>query len=57
MPVTQTIQMVINTLNTIEVRGESNLGSLLGSIQALNGVLRTLSKEAEVKTDGNEANQ
>lgn len=54
MPVTQTIQMVINTLNTIEVHGESNLGSLLGSIQALNGVLRTLSKEAEVKTDGNE---
>lgn len=31
----QILQLVINTLNTIEVHGESNLNALLGCIQTL----------------------
>ena len=29
------IRMVINTLNTIEVKGKENMSALLGSIEAL----------------------
>ena len=32
---TTIIRMVINTLNTIEVKGKENMSGLLGSIEAL----------------------
>ena len=32
---TTIIKMVINTLNTIEVKGKDNMSALLGSIEAL----------------------
>lgn len=34
------IKMVINTLNSIEVKGKDNLGGLLGSIEALETFVR-----------------
>ena len=37
---TKIIRMVINTLNTIEVKGKDNMSSLLGSIEALEEVVK-----------------
>lgn len=34
------IKMVINTLNSIEVKGKENMAGLLGSIEALENVVR-----------------
>lgn len=34
-----TLQMVINTLNTIEVRGRENMNHLLGCIMALEHIM------------------
>lgn len=51
-PVT-TLKLVLNTLNTIEVKGSSNLNALLGSIQTLERVVQQLeAPKQEVKTDG-----
>ena len=52
-----TIQAVIRTLNQIKVSGSENLNYLLGSIQALEGVLKELDKPTEDKDDGRQANQ
>ena len=50
------IALIINTLNQIEVRGSDNMNKLLGSIQALNGILKELSvepkKESKEKENG-----
>lgn len=36
------INMVINALNSVSVRGEENLANLSGSIGVLKGILNTL---------------
>ena len=49
------IVLIINTLNQIEVRGSDNMNKLLGSIQALSGILKELSaepKESKEKENG-----
>ena len=52
MSVIQSLQLVVSTLNNIEVKGEQNLNAMLGSIQVLNSIIRDLSKESEVPKDG-----
>ena len=42
MDVTTSLKLVLNTLNTVEVRGSSNLNALLGSIQTLERVIQAL---------------
>lgn len=41
-----TIQTVINTLNLITVSGKQNMDRLLGSIMALEGVVKHMDAEA-----------
>lgn len=41
------IRLVISTLNDVEVRGKDNLDKLLGSINALESVVQTLSVTPE----------
>ena len=43
----QLIQAVINTMNTIEVRGMKNLDAMLGCIQTLEKVIESLAKEGD----------
>lgn len=51
---TTLIEMVINTLNAIEVRGKENMGALLGSIEALETFVQMAKQPAEKQevTDG-----
>lgn len=41
-----TIQTVINTLNLVTVSGKQNMDRLLGSIMALEGVVKQMDAEA-----------
>ena len=40
------IQMIVNALNEIEVKGEQNLNLLLASIQELNKIMAEVTNEA-----------
>lgn len=40
------IKIVINTLNQVEVKGESNISKLLGCIGALNQLMETFNNPA-----------
>ena len=46
-----TIQIVINTLNQIEVKGKANMDRLLGAILTLESVAANLSKQNESNKD------
>lgn len=47
METIQTINAILNTLNTIEVKGAANLNALLGCIQTLETVRNKLMEEQE----------
>ena len=47
------IKMVINTLNSIEVKGKENMAGLLGSIEALESFVRMT--EAQKPAENQEA--
>lgn len=52
---TTIIKMVINTLNTIEVKGKDNMSAMLGSIQALENFVQMAAQApmGEQKENGN----
>lgn len=41
------IQMVINTLDSIEIHGKDNISKLLGCIQALESIVKQAEKEIQ----------
>lgn len=45
------LRRVISTLNTVEVRGKENMGSLLGCIEALEDIVQTEEKARAVKQE------
>ena len=51
MSTKETLSIVVNTLNGIEVRGKENLDRLLGCIQTLEQVICTLHNEEKVAND------
>lgn len=49
---TNLIKMVISTLNSIEVRGKSNLDMLLGCINALESVVQGIEVQKKLEEEG-----
>lgn len=47
------IQMVINTLDSVEVHGKDNISKLLGCIQALESVIEQAEKEIQSEDGDN----
>lgn len=45
------LRRIISTLDTIEVRGRENMGSLLGCIEALEGIVQAEEKAQAVKQE------
>lgn len=47
MKETEILKMSISTLNTVEVKGEENLGAVLGVINALKTVVKAMEQPVE----------
>lgn len=54
VPVTDILQTIINTLNDIEIKGEENMGKLLGVIYALKEIIKNNQSPQHVNEDGEE---
>lgn len=52
VPVTDILQTIINTLNDIEIKGEENMGKLLGVIYALKEIIKNNQSPQPVNEDG-----
>ena len=47
-----TLKIVVNTLNTVEVKGKDNINHMLGSIMTLEKVINEMNTETEVDNNG-----
>lgn len=46
------LKIVVNTLNTVEVKGKDNINHMLGSIMTLEKVINEMNTETEVDNNG-----
>lgn len=52
VPIIDILQTIINTLNDIEIKGEDNMGKLLGVIYALKEVIKSNQAPQPENEDG-----